>query len=69
MMDNYFKSTDARISDAEHQRLVATKAALEIIKAAISTPVGAKDTDYDLQLAAKHIEPLADAIQAAIEKR
>ncbi|WP_454122174.1 hypothetical protein [Kosakonia sp. Marseille-Q7440] len=65
-MDNYFKSSDARISDAEHQRLVATKAALDIIKAALSAPTNAKNVAYDLEEAIKKLPQLADAIQKTI---
>ncbi len=42
MIHNYFKSSDARVSDAEHSRMVATAAALEIIKAAVSAPTNSK---------------------------
>ncbi|CAM3397497.1 hypothetical protein NGA52_003984 [Escherichia coli] len=68
MMDNYFKSGDNRVSDSEHQRLVATKAALEIIKAAVSAPTDAKNVSYDLEEAIKYLPRLTDAIQETIGK-
>ncbi|ELY2747808.1 hypothetical protein SMC38_004299 [Cronobacter sakazakii] len=49
------------------QRIIAVNAALEIIKATLASPTNAKNADYDLGQAAKHIKPLADAIQAAID--
>ncbi|WP_318372820.1 hypothetical protein [Enterobacter sp.] len=48
------------------KRIIAVNAALEIIKATLATPTNSKNADYELELAAKHIAPLADAIQAAI---
>lgn len=50
------------------QRIIAVEAALEIIKATVSAPTNSKNADYDLEVAVKYIEPLADAIQAAINK-
>ncbi|MFJ5476400.1 hypothetical protein [Pectobacterium carotovorum] len=50
------------------QRVIAVQAALEIIKAAISAPTSSKNIDYDLELAAKHLPKIADAIQAAVGK-
>ncbi|MCQ6677977.1 hypothetical protein NO393_17915 [Escherichia coli] len=50
------------------KRIIAVNAALEIIKATLSAPTDAKNVDFDLGVAAKHIAPLADAIQAAIDK-
>ncbi|EAW1752125.1 hypothetical protein AXM70_23165 [Salmonella enterica subsp. enterica] len=68
MMDNYFKSNDNRVSDSEYQRLVATKAALEIIKAAVSASTNAKNVSYDLEEAIKYLPRLTDAIQETIGK-
>ncbi|MBQ4775220.1 MULTISPECIES: hypothetical protein [Pectobacterium] len=50
------------------QRVIAVQAALEIIKAAISAPTSSKNIDYELELAAKHLPKIADAIQAAVGK-
>ncbi|HGL5844511.1 TPA: hypothetical protein ACKFTW_000333 [Enterobacter hormaechei] len=68
MIQNYFKSSDARVSDAEHSRMVATAAALEIIKAAISAPTNSKNVSYDLEEAIKLLPKLTDAIQKTIGK-
>ncbi|MBM6636624.1 hypothetical protein JTF12_20010 [Leclercia adecarboxylata] len=48
------------------RRVIAVNAALEIIKATLSTPTDAKNVAFELELAVKSIAPLADAIQAAI---
>ncbi|MDY4380357.1 hypothetical protein SOV92_21555 [Pectobacterium brasiliense] len=50
------------------QRIIAVQAALEIIKAAISTPGGAKNVDNELDLVVKHLPKIADAIQEAVKK-
>lgn len=55
-------------SPGESNRAEAVKAALEIIKAAISTPTDSKNVDYELSQVREHITPLADAILAAINK-
>ena len=68
MLENYYKSTDSRVSDSEYQRLMATKAALEIIKAAVAAPTDAKNVSYDLEEAIKYLPKLTDAIQNTIGK-
>lgn len=65
MLDGYHQNGSGYESK---RRIIAVNAALEIIKAALSAPTDAKNIDYDLGLAEKHIAPLADAIQAAIGK-
>lgn len=65
MLDGYHQSGTGY---EDKKRVIAVSAALEIIKATLSTPTNAKNPDYELELAAKHIEPLANAIQAAIDK-
>ncbi|MDX7149467.1 hypothetical protein [Citrobacter portucalensis] len=50
------------------KRIIAVNAALELIKATLSAPTNAKNVAYDLEVAANQIAPLADAIQAAIDK-
>lgn len=67
-MEKYFKSTDGRVSDSDHQRLEATRAALDIIKAAVSSPTNAKNISYDLEEAIKYLPRLTDAIQETIGK-
>ncbi|MBL0907821.1 hypothetical protein G5645_07405 [Pectobacterium carotovorum] len=52
----------------DKQRVIAVQAALEIIKAAISTPTSAKNVDYELDLVVKHLPKIADAIQEAVKK-
>jgi len=68
MLDNYFGTQG---STTEHkQRLLAVQAALEIIKASVSSSSGqAKDLKlrYDIDNSVAGIEPLADAIQKALE--
>ena len=68
MLENYYKSTDSRVSDSEYQRLMATKAALEIIKASVAAPTNAKNVSYDLEEAIKSLPKLTDAIQNTIGK-
>ena len=63
MLDGY-KAASPR----ESNRAEAVKAALEIIKAAISTPTDSKNVDHELNQVREHITPLADAILAAINK-
>ncbi|TKU47870.1 hypothetical protein FDW94_07305 [Citrobacter sp. wls757] len=65
MLDGYHQTG----TGFEHKkRIIAVNAALEIIKVTLSAPTDAKNVDFDLGVAAKHIAPLADAIQAAIDK-
>jgi hypothetical protein len=69
MLENYFGSVSAEDSTKERRRRVmAVNAALEIIKAAVSASPNSKNTDFELEQAAKHLGPLADAIQSAVEK-
>ena len=69
MLENYFGSVSAEDSTKQRRRRVmAVNAALEIIKAAVATNTNARNTDFELQQAIKHIGPLADAIQDAVEK-
>ncbi|EKN4862557.1 TPA: hypothetical protein U5D73_000273 [Yersinia enterocolitica] len=69
MLQNYFKSTDSRVSDEEHKRLVATNAALEIVKAAVSAPTNSKNISYDFEEVIKHLPNLVDVIQKTIENK
>lgn len=67
MLDNYYGE---RSTDEQRKRLLAVAAALEIAKSSVSAGNGISGarTEYDLQSVAKEIAPLADAIQAALEK-
>lgn len=68
MLENYF---GAQASQEERKRLLAVAAALEIAKASVSAGNGISGarTEYDLQAVAKEVAPLADAIQAALERQ
>ncbi|ARJ43292.1 hypothetical protein B1H58_15460 [Pantoea alhagi] len=66
MLEKYFETPLGGEHD-EHRRLVAVSAALELIKAAVSTEAGPRNFDYELKQYAAQIAPLADAIQDAIE--
>lgn len=68
MLKDYYKSNDSRVSDDDHKRLVATEAALEIIKAAVSAPTDAKNLPYELEEAFKRLPLLVDTIQSTIGK-
>ncbi|MGC0901054.1 hypothetical protein WKG98_14405 [Pantoea agglomerans] len=68
MLDNYFGTQGS--TREQKQRLLAVQAALEIIKASVSSSSGqAKDLKlrYDIDNSVAGIEPLADAIQKALE--
>ncbi|EPK7284412.1 hypothetical protein ACB303_24440 [Citrobacter farmeri] len=66
MLDGYHQTGSGY---ENKKRIIAVNAALEIIKATLSTPTNAKNAEYELEMAVKHIAPLADAIQAAIDKK
>ncbi|MBS0852760.1 hypothetical protein JK158_13340 [Enterobacter sp. JGM127] len=72
MIIGYHKANDGRITDEQHQRVMAVDAALEIAKALVSgsnasaNPHPAKTALKDI---AEQIDTLADAIQAAINKK
>lgn len=69
MLENYFGT--AGVEKDDRQRLLAVQAALEIIKASAGASGANARTDkveQDTEYAAKRVGPLADAIQAAIEK-
>lgn len=71
MILGYHHANDSRVTDAQHQRLMAVDAALEIAKALVSgsnassNPHPAKTALKDI---AEQIDILADAIQASIKK-
>ncbi|HBI08780.1 hypothetical protein [Franconibacter pulveris] len=67
MLENYYGE---RATDEQRKRQLAVAAALEIAKASVGAGNGISGarTEYDLQSVAKEIAPLADAIQAALEK-
>ncbi|WP_313506781.1 hypothetical protein [Kosakonia sacchari] len=66
MILGYLKSTDGRVSDEEHRRVVAVDAALEIIKASLATSANSKNIAYDLEQALIFLPQLADKIQETI---
>lgn len=66
MILGYLKSTDGRVSDEEHRRVVAVDAALEIIKASLATSENSKNIAYDLEQALIFLPQLADKIQETI---
>ena len=69
MLEGYFGTTASSVNTIERrQRVKAVEAALDIIKAAVSTSSSSRDADYEIKQAIKHLEPLADAIQAALNK-
>ncbi|MEQ4511770.1 hypothetical protein [Dickeya zeae] len=73
MLDNYFESVAETPEEAVklNQRLLAVQAALEIAKASASAPTsyGGIKTGADLREVADRINYLADAIQAALNKK
>ena len=69
MISGYFGTSPSdENTKARRRRVMAVSAALEVIKASVSTATNARNTEYELQQAIKHLSPLADAIQAAVEK-
>lgn len=68
MLENYY---GAQATEAQRKRLLAVAAALEIAKSSVGAGNGISGarTEYDLQSVAKEIAPLADAIQAALERQ
>ena len=68
MLENYFGS---RITPTEEQkrRLLAVQAALELLKATLSDTNDGNGVEYQLKTAEKYVGTLADAIQAAVEKK
>ncbi|MDO2449610.1 hypothetical protein [Enterobacter vonholyi] len=72
MLQGYYNSTDGRVSDEYHKRILAMNAALEIAKAsaAASTALPRGDkVECDLQNAAKEIANLATAIQSFMDAK
>jgi len=69
MLEGYFGTAASSVNTMERrQRVKAVEAALDIIKAAVSTSSSSRDSDYEIKQAIKHLEHLADAIQAALNK-
>ncbi|WP_455871895.1 hypothetical protein [Serratia proteamaculans] len=70
MLQGYFKSTDSRVSDEQHKRIIAMNAALEIAKASAGAQSAYNRSDkveYDLKYAAQEVATLAEAIQAYMD--
>ena len=66
MLHTYFNSTDGRVSDEQHKRIIALTAALDFAKASASASTHLQRGDKvegDLKYAAAEIGLLADAIQ------
>ncbi|WP_339026113.1 hypothetical protein [Leclercia pneumoniae] len=71
MLQGYYNSTDGRVSDEEHKRIVAINAALEIAKAsaaASNSYVGLNKVEYDLKSASAEVANLAKAIRAFMDE-
>ncbi|OPJ90787.1 hypothetical protein B1H39_24345 [Serratia marcescens] len=72
MLNDYFKC-DQMAGDAgvaQHKRLLAVQAALEIVKASVSAgggEAGLRKTDCDLEYTIKHLSELVEAIQDVLE--
>ncbi|MNI88184.1 hypothetical protein D3C73_1454560 [compost metagenome] len=65
MLENYHDDGQTE----ESKRLLAVQAALEIIKATLSDTNDGNSVGFQLDEARKHIAPLANAIQLAVEKK
>lgn len=66
MLETYYNSTDGRVSDENHKKIIAMKAALELAKAsasASSANAGVHKVEFDLKYAAAEIATLAKAIR------
>ncbi|ASO83992.1 hypothetical protein ACR22U_004945 [Escherichia coli] len=73
MLENYFPSGIGAqaVTQAQKQRVIAVQAALELVKASLSSAGGQATSakfEQELKAAIGLIEPLADAIQKAISK-
>ncbi|NIC28268.1 hypothetical protein [Serratia plymuthica] len=65
MLENYFKT-----ENKDTKRLIATQAALEIIKASVSAPSGydgKEKLDRDIKHTVENLSALTDAIQATLK--
>lgn len=72
MLQGYYNSTDGRVSDEEHKKIVAMNTALEIAKASAAAATGSARTDKvenDLKYAAQEIATLANAIQSFMDSK
>ncbi|MEP9191470.1 hypothetical protein ABKT21_04520 [Enterobacter asburiae] len=72
MLQSYYKSTDGRVSDEHHKRIVAMNAALEIAKASAAAQTACVRSDKvenDLKYAAQEISTLAAAIQSFMDAK
>lgn len=72
MLEHYFISKSGTYTTEEQKRAVAVGAALEIARSSAAATTQRSSSDKvqdDLQYAANAIALLADAIQAAIEKK
>lgn len=66
MLQGYYNSTDGRVSDENHKRILAMNAALEIAKASAAAHTACVRSDKvenDLKYAAQEIATLASAIR------
>lgn len=68
MLDNYF-GTDGSATGEQKRRLLAVQAALELLKATLSDTNDGNGVEYQLKTTEKYVSTLADAIQAAVEKK
>lgn len=72
MLQGYYNSTDGRVSDENHKRILAMNAALEIAKASAAAQTACVRSDKvenDLKYAAQEIATLASAIQSFMDAR
>lgn len=72
MLQGYYNSTDGRVSDENHKRILAMNAALEIAKASASASTALARGDKvecDLKSAAEEIATLASAIQSFMDAK
>lgn len=72
MLHGYYNSTDGRVSDENHKRILAMNAALEIAKASAAAQTACARSDKvenDLKFAAKEIATLASAIQSYMDAK
>lgn len=68
MLENYFGS-GLTPTEEQKRRLLAVQAALELLKATLSDTNDGNGVEYQLRTAEKYVGSLADAIQAAVEKK
>ncbi|MFC0226967.1 hypothetical protein [Serratia aquatilis] len=68
MLENYFGS-GLNPTEEQKRRLLAVQASLELLKATLSDTNDGNGVEYQLKTAEKYISSLADAIQAAVEKK